>query len=1042
MKEADPLDPGQVFTRIAEACHDPVARVWEEVEERVRATVLARVDDARERHAALVAECGLGADAPADTDRRRAVLSAYRKGLTSDVLPLLEATFEHQKPAALVAELLDTRFAAAIDAARALPDSVEAPWGERALERRPSDTLGRRVRKLLGRTFSAARKPDRTRPVPVRALALRHLSRHVVPIYDQSATDVMRSWAEWSGRLERAWAAWAEVALEILAGADAFQVPVADPEGDDEAWEDEGWARLREAVHELDIALGSLGIDLPHAETRSRCDELLGQTRSALESDVRVAGSFVFRPEAALLGAHPLPELDRTRAALAGWDAQIGARFALFQAFLSVLVGGAAVRSRLGGRIETVALEPLEVMSACADELSELAADARQRRPSVGSIEAFEDLRRKAEQTITTAGAALPDLEDVSSELESIVGDTVDSLQGIVRQSPNLLVLHRLDSRSPTTLRPPDTREVPFQDRTRQSLDSLRIERIRGATLEFGSALAPIHSDVRELPGVIRFAFDTAREELGSEEPKDDASERASMLAAEALDRAADVLRHAPERVRASVRAVQQRVATEMADGGRALLDRVAAGRMQSQLLRAQSRFLDVVSGLGDRLRPAFRRTRRRTRFASLKVGRWTRRALRLTRALLGDDGSGPGARSVRTVRAFASADSGPGHVPLVYQRLFSLDPVTDASFLVGRAVEIADTAQHWRRWREHDGVPLVLRGDPGSGVTSFIRIATDTLADEGAQVVRVDVERRIGTEEELVRLVAPSLGLEPADTLGDLAERILRLPGDTGMPEVVVLDGLEHLYLRVPGGTDVLERFLTFMSETEPRIFWLTGVGQPAWKLIAKFEPTAVSQVDDVELRPLSVERLKETVLQRHRRSGLRLRFAEPREGRTLLKRRLRRLRGTDTHQKVLEDDFFERLHRVSMGNLKLALFHWLLAADFEQTEGEVLMQPPRTPDFGVLEALDQTHNFTLKALLEHRTLTLDEYRAVFRMTRQESYQIFESLQNRRLIEALQDAQTDTPDDSEINRASRYRIRPLLVGAIVGHLRTLNIVH
>jgi len=185
--------------------------------------------------------------------------------------------------------------------------------------------------------------------------------------------------------------------------------------------------------------------------------------------------------------------------------------------------------------------------------------------------------------------------------------------------------------------------------------------------------------------------------------------------------------------------------------------------------------------------------------------------------------------------------------------------------------------------------------------------------------------------------------------------------------------------------------------------------------------------------LGALSVDRLQETVLQRHRRSGLRLRFVEPREGRALLRRRLRRLRGTEGHQRLLEDDFFEQLHRISDGNLKLALFHWLLAADFESEEGAVSMRPLVRPDFAVLDALDTSQNFTLKALLEHRTLTLDEHRAVFRLPRQESYQVFEALQNRRLIEELAPAGS---------RAARYRIRPLLVGAVTSHLRTRNIVH
>jgi hypothetical protein len=1042
MTKPEPVDPGQALERVAAACHDPLIDIWEELDERMGAAVLAAVADVRDRHAALVVECGLDSGAPGDLIERRASLIHYRHGLTADVLPALVATLEHHKPAMLAAGIFANRFAEAVDLSRGLPDAEPVLWGGGALDARPDDPLRRRARKRLARWVSVARKPERHRPLPFRALALRHLEHHVLPLYDRAASDSVRIWAEWAGRLEHAFATWSETALPTLMEADAAVVPDDDPEpSDDGGDEDAAWTLLRIAAEALGEALGALADGPPDVELRSRTEGLMDRVHVALDSDLRSAGSFVLQPEIPIIGAHPLSELDRTRATLSGWDEQVASRLSLYRSLLALTVGGAAVRERLGRRMDDVAVKPLEVLDTCLEELSQLAAEARRTRPAASDTGQFEKLRNRGDAVVARALDAFPDTERVSTELESIVGDTVDALQGIVRQAPERFVLHRLDSRTPTTMRVAETRRISFQELARQSLDAVRIERIRAATLGLGRALVPIEASVDELPGVLQFAFDACRDELEAEPPENDATSRAALLAAEALERAAGVLGQTPDRVRAAVVAVDSRVASELAQGGLSLLDRVGAGRVQSQFLRAQSRFGDALLRLEARFGPAVDRLGRRSRLLRIRTARFGGRVSRRAMALLGKDGGAPAAQSARTVRAFARGDSGPGHVPIVYQRLFSLAPVTDATFLTGRAVELADVQQRWRRWGDEDEVPVIVRGYPGSGVTSFIRVVADTLGDDGATVVRHEVDDRILSEAGLVALLATLLDLEPTESLGEFARTVLRIPKGNGLPDVVALDGLEHLYLRVPGGTDVLERFLTFMSETEPRIFWLGGVSQPAWKLIAKAEPTAVSQVEAFELRALPVERLRETILQRHRRSGLRLRFAEPREGRALLKRRLRRLRGTDAHQRLLEDDFFEQLHRVSLGNLKLALFHWMLAADFEQTEGEVVMQPLQKPDFGVLDALDPTHNFTLKALLEHRTLTLEEHRSVFRVSRQESYQIFESLQSRRLIERI-DTVASEADDSEINATSRYRIRPLLVGAITGHLKTLNIVH
>lgn len=170
-------------------------------------------------------------------------------------------------------------------------------------------------------------------------------------------------------------------------------------------------------------------------------------------------------------------------------------------------------------------------------------------------------------------------------------------------------------------------------------------------------------------------------------------------------------------------------------------------------------------------------------------------------------------------------------------------------------------------------------------------------------------------------------------------------------------------------------------------------------------------------------------------------MRFEEPARGRRMLRRRLRRLRDPDAYGNLLADDFFVQLARTSSRNLRLALFQWIVAADFGQNDG-VVMRTPQRPDFSMLDSLDLTQNFTLKAFLEHRTLTLDEHDRIFRLPRQESYQIFESLGNRHLIRPVLSDGDDEPARSEIEEELRYRVRPLLVGAVVTHLQSRNIVH
>ena len=217
------------------------------------------------------------------------------------------------------------------------------------------------------------------------------------------------------------------------------------------------------------------------------------------------------------------------------------------------------------------------------------------------------------------------------------------------------------------------------------------------------------------------------------------------------------------------------------------------------------------------------------------------------------------------------------------------------------------------------------------------------------------------------------------------------------------------------------------------------------AWQLVEKRAPAFVHDIERVNLDELSPVELRQAVLARHRLSGLPLRFAEPHDGRAELRRRVRGLRGAEKQEQLVEADYFQRLHRASQGSVRLALFHWLRTADFTSTPGTLLVQPPSTLDSGI-ENLDRTQSFALKAILDHGTLTVDEYSEVARTAGPESLHILRSLQECRVIERVGDATGEKPGTGKAPgdsaARSRYRIRPLMIGPVSAHLRSRNILH
>lgn len=1029
----------------AAACHVPFEEALDAIESNLSGGVIHVLRRGREVHGALLAEVGLDGAGPDAWEDRAEALLEYRRRVLGEVLTPLRLVFGSGGPTAFALDVLDQAVSEATASARALPAHVDGTWHADALAHRSSDGIGRRARKRVARVLSPARKAGEPRQVPVRAVALHHLGETLAPEVDDTAADALRTWAAWERDLELAWIEWSESILPALVRAELPEDAVEEAPSAEEREDDPDpslWSEIAEAARRFDKTLASLVHDCPLqgivADIRGRLDSV----REALSSDMAVAGSFVFRPE----DTHRIePALDRVgqmRAGLEEWDAGVANRLQLYESLLGILAGASAVQRRLVVRVREEQLATTSVLSEVAEEMEVLAedlstSDGNADAEGTGAEERLRRLGPRVSAILEPAASAVPASSDVDRAIQAGANATVDALLAMIRQAPSSLELHPEDGRLPGAKRKPEVRSVALQDLARQSFDALRIERIRSSTTNLVGAIDEVRADVDELPNVFSFAFDAAQAELAEGEA--DAESNAVGLVTEAVLSMAESLRNADRSLDAAVAKAQGRLTAEVTDGSLGLLERVAAGRVQARLLAARSWFAELRVWINDRFGPPLERASRSAIARGKLFRRWASRGLRKGTEMVGTP-SATGEASTRTLRLLGDADATLSDFPLVYQRLFTLQPVSDSTLLAGRAGELAHAFTRWKQWRDSEGVPLIVRGRPGSGITSFLNVLRTEITEAEGKLGQVVLNRRMVGEEALARRLSAEVGVDEVSTLDDLAAAIFDAPRGS-VPDAVFMDNLEHLYLRVPRGTDLIERLLTLMAETEPRIFWIGGVTTSAWQLVSAAEPTAVSQVEVLKLEELTGSELREAMMIRHRRSGLPLRFKEPEGNRRMLRQRLKRLRDPEAYDDLLAAAFFDRLEKTSSRHLRLALFQWLMATDFEQGEG-VVMVPPERPDFTILDSLTLTQNFTLKAFLEHRTLTLEEHDRIFRLPRQESYQIFESLQNRRLIESVTSDGGDLPQRSEIEEDLHYRVRPLLVGAVIFHLRGRNIVH
>jgi hypothetical protein len=345
-----------------------------------------------------------------------------------------------------------------------------------------------------------------------------------------------------------------------------------------------------------------------------------------------------------------------------------------------------------------------------------------------------------------------------------------------------------------------------------------------------------------------------------------------------------------------------------------------------------------------------------------------------------------------------------------------------------------------WQRRFAAQDWPDVLVAPTGSGVTSFLNIVAERLGGEESRTVRRTLAERVRTEAAIAARLGNWMGLDGAADLDGLAERILEAPAGT-LPGQVILEGAEHLHLRVPEGAFLLRRLLAFITRTQPRVFWVLSMSASAWQLAVKRCPASMGDTERITLEALRPAELKQAVLARHRLSGLPFQYVEPRTGRALLRSRGRGAK----RQQLIETEYFQKLHRASLGSIRLALFHWLRSADFGTVAGSLQVRPLEAlePFAG---PLDIEQSFALKAILDHGTLTVEEYCEVVRLPVPQGRHMFHGLCDLRVIETVsgtEDGQEapNSPQGSD-GSPTRYRVRPLVSGAVVAHLKSLNIVH
>lgn len=1032
----------EISALISATVHEPFRELWRRYERDAWAPVLAVVEEVLAAHEGAMG--GVGEDAAA----------TYRRRVVDDVLgPLRSAVRDAGHAVRLEAALAETarQVAQGVDA---LPAMATVPVSPSALERQPGTGLWPTVKRGVASALRPLVWRREEHEVAVAEVARGHLGRVVLPGQLRAFRESQRSRALWLGRVERAWAQWVPGSLEPVeegteaegAGACLDAAKRLDRElralaaGDSSPW---GRGVGMDADRSERILLATVAVAGTFAEVDADGDTAPRRDEEAAAEWDRWADESAARLDLCAVLLDACDAVDRTRREMiASWAGAVRQIDAALNEVGARLDGGRGRAERLAGKV-----------AGLADALQ------REQARTVDDISRIE--------------GTLPDPGRLLDTLTGAVDEALARFEETVERMPEALVVHRLPRADAPMRRPGGPgHEVELREAALQAFDALRAQRIRRAPMAISEAMGRVHAVVAELREVSAYGYEAAIAELS--EAADPAEVEFTVMVVNGLSRAAGKVDDARGILRDAVAATEASANLEVAQGTEHLVQRATADRLTARYLDARSHVVAEAA------RDQKKWRRRFARVAGRAAAGWRILRTRLwpvKRAL----GIGADLRSQAELRdrSLAFAEEVPARLPVVYRRLFAFEPLSDPRLLAGREDAVDAVESSRARWQSERTRSLMVVAPPGSGITSFLNIVAERMRAEAPRVrseaprvrseappvVRRTLRERVRTEPDLASRLGGWLGPGdkqgpgdrqrlgdapgPADApapgnaqdLDELAARILNAPPDS-LPRVVILEGAEHLHLRVPAGARLLERMLAFASRTQPRVFWVLSMTSSAWQLAKKRSPASFGDLECIELDSLTATELKQAVLARHRLSGLPLQYAEPRTGRHLLVGRARGTGGSRKQQQQIEADYFQKLHRTSLGSIRLALFHWLRSADFRTVEGSLLVQPlePLRPFAG---ALDIDQSFALKALLDHGTLTVREYCGIVRDLLPQGRHLFHALCDLRVVEAVPgaaDAAEASPDSDAPE--TLYRVRPLVAGAVVAHLKSLNILH
>jgi hypothetical protein len=355
--------------------------------------------------------------------------------------------------------------------------------------------------------------------------------------------------------------------------------------------------------------------------------------------------------------------------------------------------------------------------------------------------------------------------------------------------------------------------------------------------------------------------------------------------------------------------------------------------------------------------------------------------------------------------------------LPYIYRRLFQISPLENDRLYISREIEESQLLIAYTNWLNGGYAPVIISAEKGGGITSFLNIYLEKIEIK-ATIRRLSIKPSVYNQEDVLKI------------LGDIflpnkflnIEELVNFLNSEENKQVIVIENLQHMYLRSVKGFLCLKALIDIISKTNKNVFWITTTTLYANKFL-----NDTLRLNDIFgyhiiLRPLSSDQIIDLVKKRNSISGYNLEYVPdigvPR------KKEFDKL-SYEQKQSLLEKEFFHALNKFAQSNVSLALLFWLRSIK-EIQERKVFINADFEILSTILNSLSSEKIFVLQSLVLHDGLRIPDLAKTINYSLDETNQLTQILY----------------DDGVLVRNDEvYLINPLLYRQTVLILKSRNLI-